>query len=159
MIVDSFHPIDASDDPVHPRPPEDVACSAESHLIGMVRTPDMALPNVQPTLSCPTVVLRPFEDRDCPLIQVASADPLTPLITSVPANSDHRETMTFIERNRDRVASGIGYSFAIAIPDADIAVGHVGLWPRDIDNGRASIVSNPFGRSWHSLGLTRPTTP
>ena len=71
------------------------------------------------------------------LIAEASRDPLIPLITSVPTVPLPADCLAYIERQRQRLAEGAGYSFAIADGLTDPAVGQIGLWPRF--HGRASI--------------------
>ena len=83
--------------------------------------------------------LRAFRDSDTPLIQAASSDPLIPLITTVPTNDSVQDALAFIARQRDRLVTGAGYSFAIADVHTDEAVGQIGLWLRDIDDGRVNI--------------------
>lgn len=85
------------------------------------------------------VVLRDFEDRDVPLVQEVAADPLVPLITTVPTSGDEEDALAFVERQRGRLAVGAGYSFAIADAVTDEAVGQIGLWTRDLAEGRATV--------------------
>lgn len=85
------------------------------------------------------VVLRDFEDRDVPLVQEVAADPLVPLITTVPTSGDEEDALAFVERQRGRLAEGAGYSFAIADAVTDEAVGQIGLWTRDLAEGRATV--------------------
>ena len=99
----------------------------------------MALSGDLPTIVTPTVELRPFCSDDRSLVQEASLDPHIPLITSVPSTSDPNEAMAFIDRQADRVASGEGYPFVIVSVKSNEAAGAIGLWPRDLKNGRASI--------------------
>lgn len=84
------------------------------------------------------VRLRPFNDGDAPLIIAASHDPLIPMITSVRSSSSTEDALAFIHRQHDRLPTGIGYSFAIATTEADVAVGQIGLWTRHISEGRVS---------------------
>jgi RimJ/RimL family protein N-acetyltransferase len=87
-----------------------------------------------PTLRSGDLVLRPWEPADVPAVVAAAADPYIPQITTVPESAGEAEARAYIERQRDRAASGLGYSFAICAPSA--AVGQIGLWPRD---GVASV--------------------
>lgn len=96
------------------------------------------LPARMPRLLRPPVILRAFEGRDAALVVEASRDPLIPLITTVPAHDDPREAQAFVRRQRDRLVTGIGYSFAIADSETDEAVGQIGLWTREIGTGRAT---------------------
>jgi RimJ/RimL family protein N-acetyltransferase len=92
-----------------------------------------------PTLAAGPFQLRPFTLVDIDAVQEASADPHIPLITTVPAAFTENEGRRFIERQWSRAEQGTGYSFAIANADTDRAVGHAGLWLKDVDEGRASV--------------------
>lgn len=85
------------------------------------------------------MVLRSSLDEDVPLIQDVSADPLIRLITRVPTTPRAEEARAFISRQRARLTSGEGYSFAIADVETGQAVGQIGLWLRDLAQGRASL--------------------
>ncbi len=104
-----------------------------------MQTSIVALPQVQPSLASKQVVLRPFEDEDVALIMEASRDPHIPLITSVPTSDDPVEARRYIDRQRSRVVEEVGYSFAIADAATNEPLGQIGLWPRDLSQGRASI--------------------
>lgn len=91
-----------------------------------------------PELMGPTVSLRAFRPTDAPAVQEASQDDLIPLITSVPKTSDQTAALSYISRQHERLQTRAGYSFAVA-NGADVAVGQIGLWLRDADEGRASI--------------------
>ncbi|MEV7527309.1 GNAT family N-acetyltransferase [Agrococcus sediminis] len=83
------------------------------------------------------VTLRPFTAGDIGAVLDASTDSHIPQITSVPRHADRAAAAAFITRQHDRASSGAGYSFAI---DADSAcVGQIGLWLRDLDQGRGTI--------------------
>lgn len=95
-----------------------------------------------PALRVPVVpghglTLRPFADRDAALVIAAAADPLIPLITTVPREPDPAAALAFVRRQHERATSGTGYSFAVAPTGQDVAVGQVGLWPGP--DGRASV--------------------
>jgi len=101
-------------------------------------------PSVPATLIVPTLAaspfrLRPFALSDTDAVREASSDPHIPLITTVPAAFTDDEGRRFIERQWSRAEQGTGYSFAIADASTDRAVGQIGLWLKDIGNGRASI--------------------
>jgi [ribosomal protein S5]-alanine N-acetyltransferase len=96
------------------------------------------------TLIVPTLVagpfrLRPFTLADVDLIREASSDPHIPLITTVPATFAEEEGRRFIERQWSRAEQGTGYSFAIADAGTGRGVGQVGLWLKNVGDGRASI--------------------
>jgi RimJ/RimL family protein N-acetyltransferase len=94
---------------------------------------------IVPTLAAGALRLRPFTLVDIGAVREASSDPHIPLITTVPAAFTEDEGRRFIERQWSRAAQGTGYSFAIADASTDRAVGQVGLWLKDISNGRASV--------------------
>ena len=94
---------------------------------------------ILPALANDRVGLRAFRDEDIGLIQSVSSDPLIPLITTVPTNDSVEDALAFIARQHSRLTTEAGYSFAIADPATDEAVGQIGLWPRAVDTGRASI--------------------
>ncbi|MDK1360431.1 GNAT family protein [Arthrobacter sp. zg-Y1219] len=77
----------------------------------------------------PRVTLRAFTAADVVLVQSASQDPLIPLITSVPSTAGRDEALAFIERQHHRLASGAGWSFAVADAATGVGVGQIGLWP------------------------------
>ncbi|MET0872484.1 MAG: GNAT family protein [Paeniglutamicibacter terrestris] len=93
----------------------------------------------QPILETAAYRLRPFEAKDAELIRDASTDPLIPLITTVPANGTDQEIREFIERQHHRLVARAGYSFAISDADSDQALGQIGLWLKNAEQGRASI--------------------
>jgi ribosomal-protein-alanine N-acetyltransferase len=92
-----------------------------------------------PRLANDRVVLRAFENRDAALIASAATDPHIPLITSVPSSNTHDEVRAYLERQHQRLPAGVGYSFAIADACNDEAVGQIGLWTRDLPEGRVSV--------------------
>lgn len=99
----------------------------------------MRPPEQMPVIGYPPIVLRPFGDEDAALVQSAGSDALIPLITTVPASGDLGQARAYIARQHDRLKSGEGYSFAIADAVTDEAVGQIGLWLRNLDQGIASV--------------------
>ena len=97
------------------------------------------IPTTVPILDGKLVRLRAWKDRDAPLVTSVSADPLIPLITSVPSSGTPEDVAAYLERQRRRLAEGTGFSFAIADLRTDEAVGNIGLWTRDLDRGRLTI--------------------
>jgi [ribosomal protein S5]-alanine N-acetyltransferase len=101
--------------------------------------PCMPTALIVPTLAAAPFRLRPFTLADIEAVREASGDPHIPLITTVPAAFTEDEGRRFIERQWSRAAQGTGYSFAIADAGTDHAVGQIGLWLKDLSEGRASI--------------------
>ncbi len=83
-------------------------------------------------------MLRPWTLADLAAVEEASRDDLIPLITTVPSPYSHEQGVAFIRRQWSRAATGEGYSFAIA-EHCGRAVGQVGLWLHNADEGRASL--------------------
>jgi len=91
-----------------------------------------------PVLDAGDYLLRPWALADLAAVEEASRDDLIPLITTVPAPYSHAQGVAFIQRQWSRAADGAGYSFVIA-EHGGRAVGQLGLWLRDADEGRASL--------------------
>lgn len=61
----------------------------------------------------------------------------------------------------DRLTTGVGYSFAIADAETDQAVGQIGLWLREIAEGRATTgywIGSPFRRRGYLRAALRALT-
>jgi RimJ/RimL family protein N-acetyltransferase len=117
---------------------------------------------VVPELPAGPFRLRPFRHNDVDLVRAAAHDPYIPLITTVPAVFTEGEGRRFIERQWSRAEQRTGYSFAIAEATTDQAIGQVGLWLRDVSQGRAEVgywVSGPArgrGAAGHAvIAVTR----
>ena len=85
-----------------------------------------------------TVVLRPYADRDVPMVMDLATDPYLSLIGTLPAHADAAEALAFIERQRGRLAEGVGMAFVIADASTDVALGGIGLWLQNLEAGRAT---------------------
>jgi ribosomal-protein-alanine N-acetyltransferase len=97
-------------------------------------------PLVVPELPCGPVRLRPFAAADLSLVRQATSDPYIPTITSVPRVYSDKEGRAFIARQHSRSDGGHGYPFVIAeASDPTRGLGGLGLWLREIEEGRASI--------------------
>jgi len=97
-------------------------------------------PLTVPSMSAgPDFGLRPWEMSDLPLVREAAQDPYIPLITTIPARYSDRAAEAFVRRQWDRAATGAGYPFAIVRSRDRRPVGAIGLWLRDLPEGRASI--------------------
>ncbi|EHR51155.1 acetyltransferase, ribosomal protein N-acetylase [Saccharomonospora marina XMU15] len=84
------------------------------------------------------VVLRPFEPSDTALAHALGADPYVPLIGSLPARPSPQQARQWVRRQRQKHTDGEGFSFAIADAATDTAIGAIGLWLRDLPQGRAT---------------------
>ncbi|GGW65788.1 N-acetyltransferase [Streptomyces lucensis JCM 4490] len=82
--------------------------------------------------------LRPWRMSDLGLVREASEDDYIPLITTVPAPFSEAEGVAFVERQWGRATTRTGYPFVIVSPDGE-PVGNVGLWLKDMGQGRASL--------------------
>lgn len=85
------------------------------------------------------VILRRFSAADVAMICELSTDPYIPLISTLPANATEQQGWEFIERQADRLVTGLGYSFCIADHLTDQALGTVGVWPAAPESGRATM--------------------
>src|SRR5258708_13263764 len=94
------------------------------------------LPTEMPNITRPPIVLRAFRGEDARLIQSVAGDALIPLITTVPASGDASDARAYIERQHERLASGAGYSFAIADAVTSEPLGQAALWLWDLGDGR-----------------------
>jgi len=99
----------------------------------------MSLTAGMPVLRDPSVVLRGFADRDVGLVVDAATDPYILAVTTVPAEPDEVAAREWIDRQHRRLADGEGYSFAIADAATGEAVGQIGLWLRDLAEGRGTV--------------------
>lgn len=99
----------------------------------------MEQPLEVPELSaCAGFVLRPWRLSDLPLVRKASEDDYIPLITTAPSPYSDSAGVAFIERQWGRATTRAEYTFVIAT-SAGRPVGQVGLWLRDLEQGRASL--------------------
>ncbi|WP_433490231.1 GNAT family N-acetyltransferase [Nocardia grenadensis] len=83
--------------------------------------------------------LRPWSlsAADLELVREASADDLIPLNTS--ATFSREAATRFVERQWRRAADRTGYPMVIVRRRDDAPLGSIGLWLKDIDEGRASL--------------------
>lgn len=84
------------------------------------------------------VQLRPFRADDVPMLQELSTDPYVPLTGTLPGVCDAEQALAYIDRQHERLVSGGGFSFCVALQDSDDAVGQAGLWLRSIHTGHAT---------------------
>jgi RimJ/RimL family protein N-acetyltransferase len=84
-------------------------------------------------------VLRPWELGDLPLVREASSDEHIPLISTVPSAYSQEAGEAFIRRQWERAATASGYPFVIVRVEDGQPLGTVGLWLKDLNEGRASL--------------------
>jgi len=108
------------------------------------------------------VVLREFSAADLSMVQEMSADPYVPLIGTLPPNASTQEALAYIDRQRGRLAEGVGFSFVIAEAGTGRGVGGIGLWLAGLDQGRAtagySVMPSARGRGLAAAALTALTS-
>ncbi len=83
--------------------------------------------------------LRGFSPDDLAFVAEAAADPVIPLVSSVPTPYSEAAGRRFVERQRRRLGDGYGYSYVITEAASGEPAGAAGLWIRDLDQGRASV--------------------
>ncbi|WP_138732663.1 GNAT family N-acetyltransferase [Modestobacter excelsi] len=107
------------------------------------------------------VVLRAFTPADLPLALELSTDPYVPSIGTLPAHASEAEAADWIVRQRGRWAEGAGFSFAVAEAATGRAVGSIGLWLRQLPDGRATagyaITPSARGRGLAAAALVAVT--
>lgn len=84
------------------------------------------------------VVLRAVDERDAAMARELSIDPYVPQTGSLPGNATSLEASAWVGRQQKRHAEAAGFSFTIARRSDDVAIGHCGLWLKELDEGRAS---------------------
>ncbi|MBD7919860.1 GNAT family N-acetyltransferase [Cellulomonas sp. Sa3CUA2] len=72
------------------------------------------------------------------MVRDLSTDPYMPLTGTLPADATDAQAVAWIERQRERLRTGAGYSFCVADVTDDRALGQVGLWLAHLHEGRAS---------------------
>jgi len=115
-----------------------------------------AAPLTVPDLQKGPILLRGFGLSDLPLIRQATEDPYIPSITSLPASYSDDTGRAFIERQHRLASDGHGYPFVICeAENPHRGLGALGLWLREIENGRASIGYwvIPSARGRHVAGV------
>ena len=107
------------------------------------------------------VLLRAVEERDTAMARELSTDTYVPQTGSLPGNATMQEASDWVARQQGRHAEGAGFSFAIVRCSDDVAIGHCGLWLKDLDEGRASagyaIAPAERGRGYASEALAALT--
>lgn len=96
----------------------------------------LPMPDVRPSFG--DVELRAFTTDDVPMLLNLSTDPYVPLTGSLPGHTDVAGALAYIDRQHDRLRTGAGYSFCVAMRSTGEAVGQAGLWLASIAAGRAT---------------------
>ncbi|MCC3272208.1 GNAT family N-acetyltransferase [Arthrobacter zhangbolii] len=91
-------------------------------------------PAVEP--SSGSIRLRPFRDEDAGMAVDLAQDTYIPTVGSLPARATHEQALDWLERQRYMHVRGTGYSFAIADAATDRAIGQMGLWGWELQQGR-----------------------
>ncbi|MDT9691756.1 GNAT family N-acetyltransferase [Streptomyces sp. P9(2023)] len=94
---------------------------------------------VVPRLPAGSFEVRPWERADLPLVEEASSDPYIPLTNTVPPVYSEGEGEAFVRRQWSRAETGAGYSFVIVRRRDARPAGMIGLWLRDLPEGRATL--------------------
>jgi len=92
-----------------------------------------------PPLADGALLLRPWTERDIPLLEQASHDPYIPATTSVPALYTYAEGLQWLARQQQRVLEDAGFPFCIADTQTDEPLGFIGLWLSNLAQGRANL--------------------
>ena len=107
------------------------------------------------------MLLRAFVPADLPLALELSTDPYVPSIGTLPADATEAEAADWTARQQGRWAEGAGFSFAVAEAATGRAVGSVGLWLRQLPEGRATagyaIAPSARGRGLATAALVAVT--
>jgi [ribosomal protein S5]-alanine N-acetyltransferase len=90
-----------------------------------------------------------------------ATDPYVTSIGTLPAHADEGQAREWIERNRGRWTEGRGFSFAIEESATGRAVGQLGLWLAELEQGRAElgyvVMPGARGRGYAAAALGAAT--
>lgn len=144
----------------YPARPPVVALAVELDRRGLgntggVSAPLPSWPSTPPSHG--SVVLRAFTDDDVLLAVELGADPYVGLIGTLAARPTPEQALEWIRRQQGRLAEGRGLSFVVD-RDSDTTVGTIGLWLRELSEGRAtagySVAPRHRGRGVASSAMT-----
>ena len=85
------------------------------------------------------VELREYRTEDVAMVRDLATDPYVPLIGTLRAHADEAQALNYVDRQRGRLGEGVGFSFVIADARSDEALGGIGLWLRNHEQGRGSV--------------------
>ena len=85
-----------------------------------------------------SVLLREVAPDDVGMARELSTDPYVPETGSLPFNASIDDALAWITRQQGRHSEGAGFSFTVASVADDQAVGHCGLWLKDVEAGLAT---------------------
>ncbi|MBO0906931.1 GNAT family N-acetyltransferase [Arthrobacter sunyaminii] len=83
------------------------------------------------------VILRRFQDEDAAMAMKLATDPYVPTVGTLPANATQDEALGWVERQRQHHIRGTGLAFSIADAGTGRCLGQIGLWLRELGQGRA----------------------
>lgn len=90
-----------------------------------------------------------------------STDPYVPQTGSLPGHATEGDANDWVVRQQGRHAEGAGFSFTIARQADDVAIGHCGLWLKDLEQRLASagyaITPSERGHGYASEALVALT--
>lgn len=95
------------------------------------------MPDPPPTWG--PIALRPFTADDVAMLVELATDPYVPLVSSLPANATTRDAQAFIDRQHQRLETGVGYAFCVSDRGENRALGTAGLWLTGLAMGRATV--------------------
>lgn len=96
-------------------------------------------PGAVPTIDLDSIRLRPFEMSDLDFVRASSEDSYIPTFTTVPPNWTEEAGREFIVRQKGRLEEGAGYPFVIERVSTPGAVGFIGFWFRQFDQGHMTF--------------------
>jgi ribosomal-protein-alanine N-acetyltransferase len=92
-----------------------------------------------PSLSDGAILLRTWTTHDLSAVEQASHDPYIPATTSIPPVYSEALGRKWIERQQQRVSSGMGLPFCVADVQTNVPLGFIGLWLDQLSQGRGRL--------------------
>jgi RimJ/RimL family protein N-acetyltransferase len=83
-------------------------------------------------------VLREFADDDVAVGLALATDPYVQQFSGLPPGATEQHARQWVEDNRQRWATGKGFSFAVADAGTGRGLGQIGLWLDELQYGRAT---------------------